>query len=154
MPCENLVLTNLAGVPVVATLPAGETIDGSVRLRSTSTASWLYLQAALFTVFRKNMEARFIAEYGPPMDLSPTPWVTYLGWNGDIDEQYPARFSRRPLGETPEERIAQLFNAPPSSPLNANELALYYAQPISKSALGNAIQLKYLTEAVEPWFAT
>jgi hypothetical protein len=150
---QSLVLTNAAGDPVTATLPAGLTLAGSVRLRRTSIASWLYLQVALFTIYRADMEQRFIAEFGPPMDLTPTPWVTYLGWNGGVGSQYNARFSNRPLGETPEDRIRQLFDNPPADSLSAPELALYYDPGMSRSALGNAIQFKYLTEVVQPWFA-
>jgi hypothetical protein len=154
---RSLVLTDVTGGPVSATLPAGVALAGSVRLRPTSIASWLYLQVALFTTYRADMEQLFIAEYGPPMDLMPAPWVTYLGWNGGLTGQYNARFSRRPLGESPEDRIRQLFGNPPAGPLNAAELTLYYAGGIStepsRSALGNAIQFKYLTEAVQPWFA-
>jgi hypothetical protein len=58
-----------------------------------------------------------------------------------------------PRGRDPEARIHQLFDNPPAGPLSAAELTFYFADPISRSALVNAIQFKYLTEAVQPWFA-
>ncbi len=146
-------LTDAGGRPLPRTVPAGTPFTAAIALRQTALATLLYLQYGLFLTYEAELEALFLAEYGPPFSLSLVPWVTYIGWNGGITKQYKARFANLPTGLTPEERIAEILGDPPTKPLIAAELALYYKPEGSTSALGNAAQYKYLIEAVTPWFA-
>lgn len=103
----------------------------------------------MFTVYRNDMEARSIAEYGPPMDLSSNP-VGDVSW---LKRENGQRVSQMVLQITPRRDAGSARRAAvrcsPGSPLTATERGKY---AIGKSAYGNAIQLRYLREAVESWF--
>jgi hypothetical protein len=126
----------------------------SVRLRRNSHASWLWLQAALFDVVRRDAEQQLFGMYGAPVvDLKTRPWVTYLSWNIDSGERGAAKIAAV-LGNfhDQEDAISQVFGDTPKK-LSDRDIALYYAEPQSASALANAIIVKYLVESVRDWFA-
>jgi hypothetical protein len=167
-------LQDAAGKALGAKLPKGDLVDVTLSIRPTSVATWLYMQHALFLVYQSRMEALFIQEYGPPMHLDAVPWVTYQGWNGRWKDeanhdkacsptampveklgsctsvQYRGYFRGRPIGELPEDRIQQWYGDPPAIKLSPDELKLYYGT--GTCARCNAVQFKYLVEAVSPWF--
>jgi hypothetical protein len=125
------------------------------RLSSDSLASWLWLQNALFEVYRHELEAWFNSTYGTPVDLSTQPWVTYAYWNGQGSRDWFRGAA------SPQDAIDKLFgsSATPPAKLNADQLDRYYARGAyaargqSSAALANAVLVKYLVEAIAPWFA-
>lgn len=119
-----------------------------IGLRDNSLASWLWLQAGLFEVFRKDTEQQLFQMYGAgAVDLSDRPWVTYLRWNGG-----PEAVSNFLGGFADQERaISKRFGAAPD-PLPTVQLNRYYATPQSNAALANSVIIKYLVESVEGWF--
>jgi hypothetical protein len=127
----------------------------TARLAPDSLASWLWLQNALFEVFRIEQEAWFGSAYGAPIDLRDQPWVTYVYWNGG-----PATRDWFRGAGSAQAAIDKLFGAPGTPPqkLSANQLDRYYARGAfanrgqSTAALANAVLVKYLNEALEPWF--
>jgi hypothetical protein len=136
--------------PLGAAVPNDTSISADYTLRRNSIASWLYLQHGMFLTFQKDLELKFDDEYGPGMDLRGDPWATYLVWNGGIG-QYD--FKYKGYQGTPEDRLKELYGDPPAHTLPSGELNLYYKPDGSRSALGNAVQFKYLVKSVEPWFA-
>ena len=116
-----------------------------------SLASWLWLQQALFAVYQAEEQDWFTTTYGSCPDLSDLPWVTYTHWNGKPKTTHPW-FTGAADAQA---AIDFRFGAPgvPPAHLPADQLAAYYAKPQAASALVSAVTLKYLCEAVGPWFA-
>ena len=114
-----------------------------------------WLQNALFDVFRHEQEEWFAATYGAPIDLRTQPWVTYVYWNGGPNTR--AWFTGAGSAQA---AIDRLFGSPMAAParLNADQLDRYYSRGAhagarqSTAALANAVLVKYLVEAVLPWF--
>jgi hypothetical protein len=137
------------------TLPAGglrvvpEATSIDIGLRRDSLASWLWLQAGLFEVYRRDTEQQLFDMYGAgAVDLTNRPWVTYLRWNGGA-----AAVTEFLSGFVDQEAaIDHRFGANPD-PLPAAQLTRYYAAGGSTAALANSIIVKYLVESVEGWFA-
>ena len=152
-------------------VPAGSKVLIHGSLSRASVATWLYLQAALFLTYEDQYETLIGNDYGFPNELGPHPWVTYLGWNGDITNQY-ALFSAKALGFPNFDASLQAWfgqdvfgDAPADSDLPTRALKDYYPQEYQQyttsSGKGSAapvpfctgVTLKYLSEAIAPWFA-
>jgi len=129
----------------------------SSKIVPDSLASWLFLQAGLYQVYRMNAEKKFSDTYGGSIDLSNQPWVTYAFWNGGpnvLDLFFTGARSA-------EEAIVNRFGSVTTTPnkLSTDQLDKYYSrgshagEPQSSAALANAVVVKYLIEFVEPWFA-
>jgi hypothetical protein len=120
-----------------------------VGLRDDSLASWLWLQAGLFEVYRRDTEQQLFEMYSEEgaVSLSTRPWVTYLRWNGGPGAvtTYLGGFHHR------EQAISRRFGDTPDK-LPAEQLAKYYGTPQSRAALVNAVTVKYLVESVRGWF--
>lgn len=125
-----------------------------------SIASWLWLQQALFQVYRAEQQDWFAQEYGSPIDLGDQPWVSYAYWNGgqatrkrwfkgasDAQSAIDFRFgsSDTPPAHLPSDQVTKYYTgaATGGGPDTGQ----------SEAALANAVIVKYLCEAVEPWFA-
>jgi hypothetical protein len=147
-----LALTDRAGAPPPTSkkFPAGAGVVGRITLAPESVASLLYLQHAHFRKCQRDVENRLTGPGGRSIDLSARPWVAYFAYNGDLEEQYEKRFAGK--GD-PEAVINALFGNPPAAPLSAGDLARYSDGKTARSVLGNAIQLMYLIESINPWFA-
>lgn len=140
---------------VTASTSASGDVDFSARLPQNSLASWLWLQNALFDVFRQEQEEWFTSTYGDSVDLTVQPWVTYTYWNGGPNT--------RPWftgAASSQAAIDKLFGSPTSKPtkLTKQQLDAYYSRGAysgnqqSTAALANAAMVKYLVEATSPWF--
>jgi hypothetical protein len=119
-----------------------------------SSGTWLYLQHALFIGdYRPRLEAMFETRYNTPIDLSQQPWVTYLGFNADMESQFNALLSN---GSSPQDAVDTLFGDPPKK-LTPEELYLYYnylqGHDGVTAAHPRAAVVKFLCEATQPWFA-
>jgi hypothetical protein len=133
----------------------GGDVHPRARLATDSLASWLWLQNALFDVYRRELQDWFASTYGSPIDLSTQPWVTYTYWNGG-----PGTWDWFTGAPSPQDAIDKLFGSPngPPAKLNADQLDRYYsrgkyaAAGQSLAALANAALVKYLLEAVQSWF--
>jgi hypothetical protein len=118
-----------------------------------SSGTWLYLQHALFFGdYRPRLEAMFEGKYGAPIDLSQQPWVTYLGFNADMTNQFNTLLSS---GSSPQDAADTLFGDPPLK-LTAEELDLFYndlpGHDGITAAHPRAAIVKFLCEATQPWF--
>jgi hypothetical protein len=133
--------------------PSDPTAPLSASVESSGT--WLYLQHALFIGdYQPRLEAMFEAKYNTSIDLSQQPWVTYLGFNADMESQFNALLSN---GSSPQGAVDTLFGSSPQK-LTPEELSLFYnGQPGHDgitAAHGRAAVLKFLCEATQPWFST
>jgi hypothetical protein len=129
------------------------TEDISIFLRKDSRPSWLWLQAASFDVVRRDTEEQLSGLYGgAAVDLSAKPWVTYLRWNTRSDAAGAQKINNvlGGFGDA-DTAIETIYGAAPQH-LSAADLALYYEDPQSRSALANSIIVQYLVESVHGWF--
>lgn len=95
----------------------------------------------------------FETKYNTPIDLSQQPWVTYLGFNADMESQFNTLLSN---GSSPQDAVDTLFGESPQK-LTPEELHLFYnnlpGHDGITAAHPRAAVFKFLCQATQPWFA-